>query len=105
MKHIKHVTSKKMKLKELLEIQEISENLDSIKIRVEKDFVWDYKDQNGELRLIHEPIKGLRDSEYVTFKELQGYWDLDIVSETVDKPFAAYSLAKQGNRYVLILTF
>jgi hypothetical protein len=57
---------------------------ESIKLQVNGEPVWDFKEQNGELRLIHEPL-GVK--EEVVLKEIyQNYgmeaFDLPVVSET-----------------------
>lgn len=57
---------------------------ENIKLQVNREPVWDFKEQNGELRLIHEPL-GVK--EEVVLKEIyQNYgmeaFDLPVVSET-----------------------
>lgn len=56
----------------------------NIRFRVNGENVWDFKEQNGNLRLIHEPL-GVK--EEVTLSEIQSNYgeevlNLPVVSET-----------------------
>ena len=56
----------------------------NIRLRVNGENVWDFKEQNGNLRLIHEPL-GVK--EEVTLSEIQSNYgeevfNLPVVSET-----------------------
>lgn len=60
---------------------------ENIKLQVNGEPVWDFKEQNKELRLIHEPL-GVK--EEVVLKEIYTNYgmeafDLPVVSETDDR--------------------
>ena len=60
---------------------------ENLKLQVNGEPVWDFKEQNRELRLIHEPL-GVK--EEVVLKEIyRNYgmeaFDLPVVSETDDR--------------------
>ena len=44
---------------------------ENIELYVESEPVWDFKVQNGELRLIHERVKGWETYKIVTIEELK----------------------------------
>lgn len=78
-------------IKQLLESNFCKEaSLDKLGLFVNDQKVWDYKTQNGELRLIHEPVEGSDKYDQVTFAELKKTLTLEeaeypIVSETLNK--------------------
>lgn len=60
---------------------------ENLKLQVNREPVWDFKEQNGELRLIHEPL-GVK--EGVVLKEIYTNYgmeafNLPVVSETDDR--------------------
>jgi hypothetical protein len=69
---------------------------------VGKEAVWDYKDQNGELRLIHDPKLGESDDDIVRVKEIKEYMDLSIVSEETGLGFENVELVDYGNNILCI---
>lgn len=79
-------------IKQLLEsnfCQEAS-SLDKLNLFVNDQKVWDYKVQNGELRLIHEPVEGSDKYDQVNLAELKKGLTLEeaecpVVSETLEK--------------------
>lgn len=62
------------------EIKKFGNAVDDFGVLVDGQVVWDYKDQDGEMRLIHEPYKGCED-ELVTVKELEYGFDMPVYSE------------------------
>ena len=62
-------------------------DLTRIKLFVNNQKVWDYKTQDNELRLIHEPVEGSESYEQITLAELRKSLTLEeveypVVSET-----------------------
>lgn len=92
-----------MKLKELFDVREIVEHAAETRVLVNEETVWDYKDQDGELRLIHEPVGGSEDYGFVYLTELRDYGDFVVKSETVGGDVTGYELIRQGKVYKLIL--
>lgn len=90
-----------MKLKELFDIHEIVEHATEARMLVNEEPVWDYKDQDGELRLIHEPVEGSKDYGFVYLAELAEFGDLVVKSETKEGDVTGYELVRQGKVYKL----
>ena len=74
---------------------------ESIKLLVNGEPVWDFKEQNGELRLIHERQKF--SIEDVVLKEIyveygMEAFDLPVVSETLDKEITEVEVLSYKSR-------
>ena len=93
-----------MKLKELFDVPEITKYAAEARVLVNGDPVWDYKDQDGELRLIHEPVEGSKDYGPVYLAELIEFGDLVVKSEIMEGNVKGYELIRQGKVYELILS-
>ena len=79
-------------------------DVDNFGLMVKNDVVWDFKDQNGELRLIHEPGLGDSDDDIVRTSEVnfEEYLDLPVVSEETGLGFENVELVDYGNHIICI---
>lgn len=70
-------------------------------LAVNKDPVWDYKDQNGQLRLIHENNLETKSYEHVLITELMTseFENLPIVSEMFGDCIDEVEIFKFPNKY------
>lgn len=96
---------KSVTLREILKaLADKYSNVEDFGLMVGKEAVWDYKDQNGELRLIHDPSLGESDDDIVRVKELNSkvYLDLPIVSEETGLGFENVELVDYGNNILCI---
>lgn len=78
-----------------------------LKLLVEKQYVYDFKDQDGYLKLIHEPYPGYpgySKADIVEIRELESYVDLPIMSETLEKELVSADLVEIENVLYLNLT-
>ena len=75
-----------------------------LKLLVEKQYVYDFKDQDGFLKLIHEPYPGYNKADTVEVRELESYVDLPIMSETLEKELISADLVEIENVLYLNLT-
>lgn len=53
-------------------------------LKIESLIVWDYKVQDGKLRLIWEPEKGTQDYDKVSWKEIIDYLSTESCSESAE---------------------
>ena len=98
-----------IRLKDVLAADFCKDN-DNIELYVGGEPVWDFKTQNGELRLIHEPVKGSETFKTVTVKEIKKYLTLEeaeypVKSETVDKEIVEVEGIKKGSKTGLNFMF
>lgn len=62
-------------------------NIKNFGVLIDGQVVWDYKELNGEIRLIHDPYPGC-EKELVEFKDIEDLGlDLPVVSETSGETF------------------
>lgn len=78
-------------------------NGDDVELFVSGQPVWDYKVQNGKLKLIHEPVQGSDKYETITVGELKNNLkvreaDLPIASETDDREIVAVQGVKAKDK-------
>lgn len=94
-----------MTLRELFDLEEVQKYASKADVFVNDDRVWDYKDLDGELKLIHEQTPGSDKYESVKLIELKEFLDLEVKSESLEeKPVTAYELSREGNQYKFILS-
>lgn len=88
------------------ELKKKSLPVESVDLTVNKDPVWDYKDQDGQLRLIHENNLETKGYEKVLLKELMTpeFENLPIVSEMFGDCIDEVEIYRTGKHYSINFT-
>ena len=80
-----------MKFADIIEsIENYPKPLNQSYVTVDGEYVWDYKDQGNQLRLIHENVEGSKKYPKVKFEELAEFnKNLELVSESTGDPITS----------------
>lgn len=85
------------------ELKKRSIDIEKVAVRVNADPVWDYKDQDGQLKLIHLNNLETKDYEQVYLSELAvpEFEDLPVVSEMLGDVIEEVDVPRSSQRYAI----